>query len=51
MSGALNLVQGFANSLVTKASNILNAVFPPEKRAALLEKLKAFAATNPKLAV
>jgi len=51
MSGVLNFAKGLVDSVVAKGSNILNAVFPPEQRAALLTKLQAFAAANPKLAV
>jgi len=45
----MNVAKGFTDGLLAKGKNVLDAIFPPEKRAALLAKIQAFAVNNPKL--
>lgn len=40
-----------AQGMLETAQGLLDSVFPPEKRAAMLDKVKAFGSANPKLAV
>jgi hypothetical protein len=50
-SGVLGSIEGWGNWVTTKGMEMLDKVFPPEKRAALLSKLQAFMLKNPKLSV
>ncbi|KAF2841504.1 hypothetical protein M501DRAFT_990011 [Patellaria atrata CBS 101060] len=50
MAAVLDTVQGLASNVVGKGKNILDSIFPPEKRAEVLTKLQTFALNNPKLA-
>jgi len=49
MAAVLNAAKGLTDSLLSMGQNVLDAVFPPEKRAALLARIQAFAVNNPKL--
>lgn len=51
MSGTMDIVQGIGSTLLDKGRDMINQYFPPEKRAELMGRLQAFAATNPKVAV
>lgn len=51
MSALLSYIQTMAGSLQSKAQNVLDSLFPPEKRAELFSRLQAFAVSNPKLSV
>lgn len=51
MSAILASVQSIAGSLKDKGQNVLDSLFPPEKRAELFARLQAFAVNNPKLSV
>ena len=51
MSAILTTIQNLAGAVQGKAQNVLDGVFPPEKRAELFAKLQAFAVNNPKLSV
>jgi hypothetical protein len=42
---------GLLNRIGGKLQGIIDALFPPEKRAAWCEKLQKFAVSNPKIAV
>lgn len=50
MSGILSNVQSVFGTLQIKFQNVLDRIFPPEKRAEMLAKLQEFAINNPKLA-
>lgn len=49
MAAILTTVQNLAGAVQGKAQNVLDGVFPPEKRAEVFAKLQAFAVNNPKL--
>ncbi|KAK5009595.1 hypothetical protein BJ546DRAFT_1076354 [Cryomyces antarcticus] len=49
MSELLSTVSGLGGSLMGKGQNMIDSLFPPEKRAEVLARLKSFAITNPKL--
>ncbi|KAL1637313.1 hypothetical protein SLS58_009404 [Diplodia intermedia] len=49
MSGILNTIQTLAGTVQEKAQNVLDSLFPPEKRAEMFSRLQAFAVNNPKL--
>ncbi|KAF4302964.1 hypothetical protein GTA08_BOTSDO09201 [Botryosphaeria dothidea] len=49
MSALLSYIHTMAGSLQSKAQNVLDSLFPPEKRAELFSRLQAFAVSNPKL--
>lgn len=49
MSGILSSMQCLAGTLQSKAQGVIDSLFPPEKRAAMISRLQAFAASNPKL--
>jgi hypothetical protein len=51
MAAVMNFAKGFTDGLLAKGQNVLDAIFPPEKRAALLARIQAFAVNNPKLSV
>jgi hypothetical protein len=51
MAAIMNGLKGLTGSLSSLGTNAMNTIFPPEKRAALLAKIQAFAANNPKLSV
>jgi hypothetical protein len=51
MAAIMNGLKGLTGSLSSMGTNAMNALFPPEKRAALLAKIQAFAVNNPKLSV
>jgi len=40
---------GVVDGLIRKFSNVVNTLFPPEKRAELWERFKTFAISNPKI--
>ena len=50
-SGVLNSIEGVGGWISSKFYGILDRFFPPEKRAALLEKIQSFMLANPKLSV
>lgn len=50
-SGILGSIEGWGNWIATKGKDMLDKVFPPEKRSAFLAKLQAFMLKNPKLSV
>ncbi|KAF2474100.1 uncharacterized protein BDR25DRAFT_280824 [Lindgomyces ingoldianus] len=50
MSGVLNSVTAIFGSIQNTFQNVLDRIFPPEKRAEVFAKLQAFAINNPKLA-
>jgi hypothetical protein len=50
-SGILGSIEGWGNWIAAKGKDMLDKVFPPEKRAAFLSKLQAFMLKNPKLSV
>jgi hypothetical protein len=47
LGGLASIVHNFA----IESHRVADAVFPPEERAALWKRLKAFAVANPKLSV
>ena len=51
MAAIMNTAGGLTDGLVSKGHAIIDALFPPEKRSQWMEKLKAFAVSNPKLTV
>lgn len=50
-NGVLGRIEGAGNWVAAKGKAILDSIFPPEKRSALLAKLQAFMLRNPKLSV
>jgi hypothetical protein len=50
-SGILGSLEGWGNWIAAKGKDMLDKIFPPEKRAAFLSKLQAFMLKNPKLSV
>ena len=54
MSALSNLgakAKGLTDSVMAQGQRLFDNFFPPEKRAAFISKLQAWASTNPKLAV
>lgn len=51
MSQLLGTVEGIGSNLASQGQGILDSVFPPERRAAVLDKIKGFVIKNPKLSV
>jgi len=49
--GILSSIEGFGGWAMSKGSQLLDRVFPPEQRASLLAKLQSFMLSNPKLSV
>ncbi|PNS15620.1 Dilute domain-containing protein [Sphaceloma murrayae] len=50
MSAAIvSTIQNFGSSMAAKGQSLLDSFFPPEKRAELLARLKAFVLKNPKV--
>ncbi|KAF2142956.1 uncharacterized protein K452DRAFT_269559 [Aplosporella prunicola CBS 121167] len=50
MSGILTTIQNLAGDFKDKGQNVIDSLFPPEKRAEMLARLQSFAINNPKLA-
>ncbi|KAF4548180.1 Hypothetical protein D9617_31g064160 [Elsinoe fawcettii] len=49
MSAILGKIESFGSSIGAKGKNLLDSFFPPEKRAELLARIKAFVLKNPKV--
>lgn len=47
----LGFVDRWGGAIAAKGKNIVDGIFPPEKRAAFLAKLQEFMLRNPKLSV
>lgn len=47
----MSTIEGFGNTITMKGKALVDSIFPPDKRAALLAKIQAFALKNPKLSV
>ena len=47
----LSSLDGLASKVFAKGKNIIDGIFPPEKRAAFLARLQDFMLRNPKLSV
>lgn len=47
----LSSIGSMASTVTAKGQALVDSVFPPEKRAALLAKLQSFMLSNPKLSV
>lgn len=50
-SAILSKVDGLGASIAAKGKGLLDSFFPPEKRAELLARIKAFVLKNPKISV
>lgn len=50
-SALMGKIEGVGNSITLKGQGMLDRFFPPEKRAELLAKLKAWTIRNPKISV
>lgn len=51
MSAILSTVSNVAGDLKLKAQNVLDNLFPPEKRAEIFARIQAFIVQNPKVSV
>ena len=49
--GILASITGWGNFVAAKAKELLDRIFPPEQRNALLSKIQSFMLANPKLSV
>lgn len=47
----LSSLDGIASKIFTKGQSMIDAIFPPEKRAAFVARLQDFMLRNPKLSV
>lgn len=51
LSGVMGKIEGLGGAIGLKGKAMIDSIFPPEKRNALLAKIQSFAMKNPKLSV
>lgn len=51
VGSVLGFVTAVASNVKVKAMGVIDAIFPPAKRAEMLSRLQTWAVSNPKLAV